>query len=711
MKYKNFIKFHQKTILKSKIQNFNNILKKQNVHNRLYNDSIKKKKVLNDLQLKYMAAEAKQYTFIPTVNHNCNIAVKIYKSKKSSYKTPLTRKNTQRLETPGKMKEVFSIKRNFGSKWNKSEKKNVNEYSKNKIDIGTYYIKDKSKGIYKKVNNNKLKSQLLKQRNTIKSFHKSILLNTNKKDGLSKLTTKNLEFNNNSAGNNNNRINIRINTNINNQLLNDLNTYRLKNHKYFTTINNLFKDDIIVNNNFLYNANNPNHYNNKTIQENKPHYKEYSNIQISITDAKTKNSVIKNNSKNKKINSKNRLNNHSISNGIAKINFQNNMLSSIKKERIKESNISFKTLEFSRNISDCFSILFNNYLKQDENKIQYGTKQLENRKIRKNIKNKKKKINKVKTSINSISSLYNLYNDKIPCNDNNYFHSIDYGNNLINNNDFNNTDNNCYFIREKNKFLYTNSKEILFDLSNLNNNDNKNNNSEIKAKYYTLDLKHDKDNSGFKDMDLNHKSKIKNKEKNFHGKIDKNKNLILNTNNKVKKDLLPELNKNNIINNKLKIEHFNFNTLGENYEKSEIENKNFEKINNNKEKLKKLSLINIGNNYIQNENNIYMKNKIKEKSNIKEKINTKTNINNGNKTTIKKGHIKNIMNEDKKDYMISKKGNGIENEENNNFDKMSIQSMSDSKIYELANNYMKNEDLIDKHQINNILFNKKNKNI
>ena len=714
MKYKNFIKFHQKTVLQSKIQNFNSTLKKQNVHNRLYNDSIKKKKVLNDLQLKYMAAEARQYTFIPRVNHNCNLCVKKNIINKRSYKTPLTRKNTQNLETSGKMKEIFSIKRNINSKWNKSEKKNVNnlnEYSNKKVDIGTYYIKDKSRGIYKKVNNYNLQSRLLRQRNPIKSFHKSMLLNTNKKDGFSKLTKKNLEFNNNSLGNNNNRINIRINTNINNQLLNELNTYRLNNHKYFTTINNLFKDDIIVNNNFLYNTNNTNPYNNKTIQENKPHYNEYSNIQISISDTKAKNSVIKNNYKNKKIKSENRLNNHSISTGAANINLQNNLPSSIKKEKKKESNISFKTLEINRNISDCFSLLFNNYLKKNENKIQYEAIQLENRKIKKkkNFQNKKKKICKVKTSINSISSHYNLYSDKLPCNDNNYFYSIDYGNNLTNNNNFNTADNNCYFIREKNKFLYTNSKELLFDLSHLNNNDNKNNNSEIKAKYYTIDIKKDKDNSDFKRKDLNHKSKIKNKEKNFPDKKIKNNNLILNTYNKVKKDLLPELNKNNIINSKLKIENFNFNSLEERHEKSET--KNLEKKNYNKEKIKKLSLINIENNYIQNENNIYMKNKIKEKSNIKEKINTKTNINKVNKMAIKEAHFENVMNEEKKDYMNNKKGKGIENEENNNFDKMSIQSMSDSKIYELANNYMKNEDLIDKHQINNILFNKKNKYI
>jgi hypothetical protein len=223
------------------------------------------------------------------------------------------------------MKEIFSIKRNINSKWNKSEKKNVNnlnEYSNKKVDIGTYYIKDKSRGIYKKVNNYNLQSRLLRQRNTIKSFHKSMLLNTNKKDGFSKLTTKNLEYNNNNAGDINNRINIRINTNINNQLLNELNTYRLKNHKYFTAINNLFKDDIIVNNNFLYN-----HYNNKTIQENKHHFKKYSNIQISTTDAKAKNSVIKHNSKNKKISNNNRINNHSISTGYANICLQNNILS------------------------------------------------------------------------------------------------------------------------------------------------------------------------------------------------------------------------------------------------------------------------------------------------------------------------------------------------------------------------------------------------
>jgi hypothetical protein len=51
-------------------------------------------------------------------------------------------------------------------------------------------------------------------------------------------------------------------------------------------------------------------------------------------------------------------------------------------------------LEINRNISDCFSLLFNNYLKKNENKIQYEAIQLENRKIKKkkNFKNKKKKI-------------------------------------------------------------------------------------------------------------------------------------------------------------------------------------------------------------------------------------------------------------------------------------------------------------------------------
>jgi hypothetical protein len=134
----------------------------------------------------------------------------------------------------------------------------------------------------------------------------------------------------------------------------------------------------------------------------------------------------------------------------------------------------------------------------------------------------------------------------------------------------NNTDNNCYFIKEKNKFLYTNSNEILFDLSSLNNNDNINDISETKEKYYTIGLNQDKDNSGFKIMKLNHKSKIKNKEKNFPDKINKNNNLILNPSNKVKKNLLSEIDKSNIINDKLKIENFNFNSLGEKHEKRKI---------------------------------------------------------------------------------------------------------------------------------------------
>ena len=53
----------------------------------------------------------------------------------------------------------------------------------------------------------------------------------------------------------------------------------------------------------------------------------------------------------------------------------------------------------------------------------------------------------------------------------------------------------------------------------------------------------------------------------------------------------------------------------------------------------------------------------------------------------------------------------IDNIEENNSDKLSVQSMSDSKIYEMTNNYMNLDEFIDKNQINNILSTKKFKNI
>ena len=694
IKYKFFLIFHQKTILQRKLQKFNNIIKKQNVHNRLFNDSIKNEKMLNNLQLKHLEGEAKKCTFIPKIIHNFNL----YQQKgKKNYETPLTRRNTESLKNSGNKRKIFQINNNIKiSNGNKSETKNLKKLIENSIlpipsDFKLNFNKNKPKDLHMK-NNNNLKNKKIKPKKTVENFKSSNII----KNQISKIILKNISNGNNYSDNDNKSISKstreREKRNIN--LFKELNSHRLKNNIYYTTINNLFNDDMNISN-ILYNTNYNNYYNNMLKPKKKLVLKDFQTIQSSTTESQSKNSVLNINS-NKKIINRNKFNIHSqsyggnyINNIKDNINIDNNNISRNGQINSNEKIRQKKIFGLSRNISKNFSsyLFNNNSLINNKKKIPFGIKSIEIKKIKDNSLQKKTKL---KTSRNDFLVIHNLFNEKEARNKNKNFNSIDFENNYNNE-----IENKCNYFMKENDNICTNSKEIKYNLSYMNKNNIENNN-EINIELNSVQKNN---NILLKSFELNQKSYFKN-----YSHINENNQKILNSNDKIKKDLLAELNKTESIkNDNLQISHFYFLYVNKNKKninikkiykdkninKNENNNKNFKK-NNSGQMAQKIEKNNL-------HNFIYIKNEKRfiNKKNIN-KINNKINKNN---------IIKNIENDNVYNIDI-KKNNRFETEENIN-DNISVQSMSDSKIYEMTNNYMSTEELIDKNQINNILFNKK----
>ena len=237
------------------------------------------------------------------------------------------------------------------------------------------------------------------------------------------------------------------------------------------------------------------------------------------------------------------------------------------------------------------------------------------------------------------------------------------------------------------------------------NKNNIENNNEINIELNNIQKNN---NILFKSLDLNQKRYFKN----FYSHINENNPKILNSNNKIKKDLLAELNKTESIkNDNLQISHFYFLYVSKNKKNINIKrinkNKNINKNENNNKNFKKNNSGQMAQKIEKNNLNnfIYIKN---EKRFINKKNINKINNKNIKEKNLKKNEIiKNIENDNTYNINLNK-NNRFETEQNIN-DNISVQSMSDSKIYEMTKNYMSTEELIDKNQINNILFNKKSK--
>ena len=666
-------------MLVQKINNFSDSLKNQNVHNRLYNESIKKKKILNDLQQNYLAKEAKLYTYIPRIGH-INKINKIRKNITNKTNKIDNKRKKEKIRILDNKNGIFNINNTFISNGNNNENNYYYNYNNSYIlntvnDLGKYYSKErKNKSKKNKINisNNKLKNKFEKMRKPLKSVKNSnSSLNKDRKNLISKLILDNFLYplNVNFKMHKTNSKKLNENRNKNYYKYMDINQLNKQN---FTINNDLFKDNLYKSNN-LYNSSFISNNNVKLNLKFKPP-KMKKNTTAHTTNREAKNYISRMNSNQKVINKLNSLNihsNHSLPGNdfyfedkCTNINIINN---NILNNKYNNQNY-FKNLEITRNISDCFSLLFNNNLKINENKIQQGIKSIKFKKLNDINGPKKPKINSHKNSIS------NLFNNILGTNKKNLFYSINYEHpmNTISKIDFNN------------KYLFKSKKESLYNLFNKNKNEIKN---IIDNKYNTLILEKTKENN------IKYESKKKYK-KNICNKIVKKK-LILNNNNEKR-------NLGSIKNNDFKIENYSMNILSQ---------KNNNKIYNNNNNSQKIENKMNYKNAFRN-NNIYQVKKYE--TNCKNRICIK-DIKKIPKSLINKKYLFNLKNGNinKKKFLeindIKKDTN--KNNKETTSDNLSSHSMTDSKIYELANNYMNLDEFIDKNQIKNILSNKRSKKI
>ena len=313
--YKYFLKFYHKSLFVQKISNFNDSLKKQNVHNRLYNDSIKKKKLLNDLQQKYLVNEAKKYTFNPRINH-INKIKKIRKNNTSKANKIDNKRKNEKIKILDNKNGIFNINNTFISNGNNNA---INYYNYNNSyilktvdDIGKNYHKErKNKSKKDRINimNNNLKNKLEKMGKPLKSVKNSnSSLNKDRKNLISKLILDNLLYplnNNNKVYKNNSK---KLNENRNNNLYKYIEINQL-NKQNFTINSDLFKNNLYKSNN-LYNSSFISNNNIKLNLKFKPPEMK-KNTTVHTTNRGTKNYISRMSSKQKEINKLNSLIIHS----------------------------------------------------------------------------------------------------------------------------------------------------------------------------------------------------------------------------------------------------------------------------------------------------------------------------------------------------------------------------------------------------------------
>ena len=402
-----------------KINNFNDSLKKKNVHNRLYNDSIKKKKLLNDLQKKYLANEEKKYTFNPKINY-INKINKIRKNNTNKTNKIDNKRKTGKIKILTNKNEIFNINNTFISNGNNNA---INYYNYNNSyilntinDLGKNNSKErKNKSEKNRINimNNNLKNNLEKMRKPLKSVKNSnSSLNKDRKNLISRLILDNFLYPLNISDKINKTNSKKLNETRNNNLYKYMDI-KQPNKLNFTINSNLFKDNLYKSNN-LYNSSFISNNNVKlNLKFKSPKMKK--NITAHTTNRETKNYISIMNRNKKEINKLNSLNihsNHSLSGNDfylddkgTNINIINN---NILNNKYNSQNY-FKNFEITRNASDCFSLLFNNNLKIKKNKIPQIIKSIKIKKVNDINSPKKPKINSHKNSISNRDNLFNNF--------------------------------------------------------------------------------------------------------------------------------------------------------------------------------------------------------------------------------------------------------------------------------------------------------------
>ena len=767
IKYKYFYKYYY-IIIKLNIQHFkilNFTLNNGNKrHNKLFNDYKTKQNLLNELQQRYLLKEGKKCTFFPIIN-NYIIKYKVpyiscAESREMFYdEPPLISKYYNNINNFYKNKKLETIFHNLNIPYNNINNENSNDYQKTLKRKNICLTYNNKNNIYKKVDNNKLskinrnyQKMHYDNNNYSNYFENEKRTNTYGTLKMFKELSKNLKMLDNQNNNyseqskviqktnsiktiisNNSHIIKTSNTSKSRHTSNIKNRSKNKNQE----INNLIKVKI-PNQNSNYNSNistnrhlkdeiQSNNYPKKKykIKKNNNYYNNYYNYKTHIdikNDISLKQLILEEKSKNrskpkKYTNMSKHFANKIIDNifNISNYNYKNI-------NKTTNNSLIITTDELNININE--KINSNNIKKRSQNykDPKIGAFPLfPNKKLKNEFNNKNKNNININKNINS-NKEYNLINPK------------EYNENHI----FNNNSLSTVTLIEKqsiqNKKYYNNKYKKNEKIHKKNDKKNCSNNLREKdldivndyfSNYNNFQKSHDKINF----MQINQK-KIKNiKENNIPLPIPSYNKALLN--NKItetkkgqKNKIINELNNKiyNLNNNKC------INNLNKNNNHIDIKTKenNLDSIINNNSpfiedkkiifSLKKKKTVN--NNIVNdNKENIY----INKNQNINIEYNA--NLPNSNNEKIKriecfkyKGklndkNIYKISNNEINEFYSKEKNNKGNNYKKIDFEDrsdLSFQSLSDSKVLEIANTYI--EDQVDKSQVSGILTYKKKQN-
>ena len=712
-------------------------------HNKLFNDYKTKQYMLNELQQRYLTKEEEKYTFYPIINnyiikYNRPYFPSIQNTDMYSHEPPLTYKyfnNTKNTNNHNKIKNNNSTIQEFNSPYiytenqpNKSLKKSFNKkngcFASNRDEI----------------NNNKMFKKIDKYNiSNLNRYNKNIQKNNNKSTLYDNKT--------NIYGNNNtniiNGINLNQDMNLPNQrdtfseekkviqktnsiktflsnkspVNKESNTKKNKSKYKKKDINNLIKMNIPLEelNSFNYNVNLPikkshmgsmntsgNYINKKKVIKNnynKTNIIEGLSLKYLIQDEKAKKNIKQKNSKNISIEKANEIIDNIFNNNKklkrSMINNNNLMIN------VDDYNLGFDLNENQNNIriqSENFFIIKD---KKDSDLIKNKNIKTESNYKKININNKYNRINGQKSyeKGNNTNSRTIALTEKQAKENKNYYNKNTFNkkcNTSIGENDGLNT-------LKKNKLLYKpKGKEYKEILPNDNNNNK--NSKKIKNNY------------------TNNIQNIINSKENTIPIPAYNKLNILNkiTDSKrdIKSTLIDEVNNKRFLYNKYKYKKINDFNQTNNDETNQTllskENRINTFSNNNTQTIDDEKTI-----FSLNEkryDNIYNNNLI----NNKNRKNDNERISKINSFNIEQNNNNNLKNKKNNNYIIPsheineyysklKKDNG-NNLDDFDYDEsdLSIQSLSDSKVFEIANTYV--DELVDKNQVCDILTHKRKKN-
>ena len=155
-----FLKYYTNTMHIIYQKKFGITMKQEIIHNRLFNDSKIKQKIINELNIKYSQLEGVKYTFIPTINKNYKIKTpKNKKTYNSCIMTPSIKKKDNFNKTHDKLNSINNdtVQQNHSTKNKTSQNFYFGKYNNDFNTFNSiYYTNYNNMNNYNNNNTNKL---------------------------------------------------------------------------------------------------------------------------------------------------------------------------------------------------------------------------------------------------------------------------------------------------------------------------------------------------------------------------------------------------------------------------------------------------------------------------------------------------------------------------------------------------------------------------